>query len=460
MPDYEEQAVSALRAGTASVTITPSGQVELAGYAFREGPSEGVHDDLWCRALTLDAGATRLALVTLDLLGVDFPLDAAIRRAVQDVGGVASDHVLLNCSHTHAGPAVATGLRGLGVPRDAYVAALPKRIAEAVQAAGEDLRPVTAAYGKVLARAGINRRQAASDGSISLGRNPEGLTDDWVHTLRVDGGEETPFAVVFHHACHGTALKQDNRMISAEWMGAACGRIGERLQNRATAMFLQGCCGQINPDVADGSFEAMERLGTEMGEAVLLALKRAEPIRGTPLSARLEQVNLPTQDPPPPEVARAHLKQQQEDLLAAQREGVHSYSLRAVETQVAYSEMVFDLAERGVKDLEIPFTIQAMQIGELALLALSGEVFFEFAQEIEERSPFRTTLVLGNSNGCTGYVPTAQAFAEGGYETDESFRWYGTLPLAPQAGEIMVDGAVRLLRELQETSTEPEGQSG
>ena len=82
-------------------------------------------------------------------------------------------------------------------------------------------------------------------------------------------------------------------------------------------------------------------------------------------------------------------------------------------------------------------------------------MFFEFAQEIEARSPFRHTLVLGVSNGCTCYIPTRQAFAEGGYEAKDSFRWYGIPPLAPHAGEVMAAAAIRMLNDLWKGGSAP-----
>lgn len=58
------------------------------------------------------------------------------------------------------------------------------------------------------------------------------------------------------------------------------------------------------------------------------------------------------------------------------------------------------------------------------------------------------TLVLGYSNGCACYIPTRQAFAEGGYEPEDSFRWYGIPPLAPSAGDAMAAAATRMLAGL------------
>jgi predicted neutral ceramidase superfamily lipid hydrolase len=110
-----ESAVRKIRAGASASKITPPVGGDLAGYARREGPSVGVHDDLWCRTLVLDDGDTRLALVALDLLSVDFEVAALLHGAVAGAVGTAPDHVLVNCTHTHAAPGPPSG-RGTGTP--------------------------------------------------------------------------------------------------------------------------------------------------------------------------------------------------------------------------------------------------------------------------------------------------------------------------------------------------------
>jgi neutral ceramidase len=50
------------------------------------------------------------------------------------------------------------------------------------------------------------------------------------------------------------------------------------------------------------------------------------------------------------------------------------------------------------------------------LVAMSAEVFVEYALFGRSASPAEATLVLGYSNGNIGYLPTAAAYPEGGYE--------------------------------------------
>jgi hypothetical protein len=91
---------------------------------------------------------------------------------------------------------------------------------------------------------------------------------------------------------------------------------------------------------------------------------------------------------------------------------------------------------------DITVELQAFKIGDGAVLALPGEVFLELGMEIRRRSPFKHTFVAELCNQeWIGYVPTPQAYGEGGYEPTTSI-------LKPEAGFVLVNEAVGLLEEL------------
>jgi len=79
--------------------------------------------------------------------------------------------------------------------------------------------------------------------------------------------------------------------------------------------------------------------------------------------------------------------------------------------------------------------------GSTAFVGLPGELFVELGLAIKTASPFRTTLVVELCQDAPGYIPTKKAFAEGSYETVNS-------RIAPGGGELMMEMAIRMLREL------------
>jgi len=75
-------------------------------------------------------------------------------------------------------------------------------------------------------------------------------------------------------------------------------------------------------------------------------------------------------------------------------------------------------------------------------------VFVRIGQEIARRSPFPHTVALGYSNGLLGYVPTADAYALGGYEVNDAYRYFGTLMIAPESEALIHACVDRLLVRL------------
>jgi len=442
-----------LRAGAGVVCITPPVGVDLSGFGFREGPSEGVHDDLFCRVVLFDDGEKRLVVAGMDLLRLKPEVEVEMRQAVATAARCDLAAVLLNCSHTHAGPDTG-GAEALGTPHEAYVGTLPELAASAASAALENLEPATLHYGEAPLHIGVDRREIGDDGVVRFGRNPEGVADSVVRVLEAKGAASGKQLVLFHHACHGTAMKGDNRLLSGDWMGAARAALQRDLGPDSQPVFLQGCCGQLNPDVQANTFEEMTRIGEEAAAAVKTALASSQRMEGTPLGARLARIELPLQKPMAPAEADKLLERRRGDVARAKSSGWHPYVVRALERLVVHAEAMVERAQSAESDETkgLPFVVQALRIGDLGLAAMSAEVFFEFSTAIREGSPFAHTWVLAYTNGCTCYVPTRAAYAEGGYEADDSFAWYGVPPLAPTAGEELAEVASRLLREVHEES--------
>jgi hypothetical protein len=96
----------------------------------------------------------------------------------------------------------------------------------------------------------------------------------------------------------------------------------------------------------------------------------------------------------------------------------------------------------------VDWPMQLIRIGEVCLLAIAGEPFIELAKKIVAGSPFADTLVSGYSNGGFGYLPTAEAFAEGGYEVRTSI-------FSELAGDVFVHEALKALQAMSSRSAAP-----
>ena len=93
-----------LLAAAVEVDITPPVGTPMAGYGARTDSSIGVHDPLLGQLLLLQLGAQRIALITLDLIGVGLELTRQIRAGIADLLRVPGHATMVSCTHTHAGP--------------------------------------------------------------------------------------------------------------------------------------------------------------------------------------------------------------------------------------------------------------------------------------------------------------------------------------------------------------------
>jgi hypothetical protein len=429
-----------MKAGWAETDITPPVGVDLCGFGGRSGPSTGVHDRLLAKALYLADEGAAVALITADLIGLDAGTVSAIRQRLRERLGAAAPETMIACSHTHSGPTTPC-LPSLGTPDTAYLESLQEALVGPVAEARARAQEAAVGFGQAAVQVGINRRERRPDGQTVLGRHEAGLTAPTVDVMRVE--TTAGCAVLFSHAAHPVTLGGDNLLISADWPGYAHRFAQEALGEGCLALYAQGCCGNLNSDPR-GSFDMAEEQGRRVAAAAAQAAADIEPTPPTSLAAASVTLELPLDDPPPLAEAQAVLAAAQ-----AQWEAGGNYGARKMHAGVLErAQRLVALAQQGATGLTQPFEVQAFRIGDIALVGLPGEVFVEYQHQIKACSPFAATFVLAYTNGNIGYLPTAAAFPEGGYEVDGAILCYGTTMLTPDCERLVVDAACGLLRRL------------
>jgi neutral ceramidase len=301
--------------------------------------------------------------------------------------------------------------------------------------------------GRAPARIGHNRRQRRQDGQMVLGHNPGGPEAPWVDVLRADRADGGPMGLLYAHAAHPVNLR--GLEVSAEYPGYAARFIAKNLDG-AVPMFAQACCGDINCAPMDGRFETSERQGALLGSGAVTAALQAEPVGGAGLAAACRTIALPLMIPTVEEAERA-LGVERERLEQARKDG--KFTAYQVgnwhEGQVGWAEDYLRAAREGNRGQTQAFEIQAMRIGDLAVVSYPGEMFVTYQLWLDEASPFARTFTLGYTNGCIGYVPTASAYPEGGYEVNGAFHYYGTLMIGPECEGMIRETTVDLLNGLK-----------
>lgn len=436
--------MSNLRAGVAVREITPPVGVDLTGYGGRPSGCTSIHDPLYARALVLAEGAATVALVSLDVLGISFALRDRLREHAATVGIPASG-LVLNASHTHAGP-VTQHLRGLGEPNDACVERFFTLTCEAMTEAARSVQPASLSTGRAAVRIGHNRRQHLVDGRTVIGRNRTGAIVPHADILQVRRRDGSPLATWFAHACHPTTLGGSNLAVSGEFPGVAARAVEE--MGAGVGLFAQGCCGDINPTAA-GTFDAVAQNGRTLATAVVDATASLRDVEAPTLCSHLEVARLSLQPPPPRDVLEARIEEYQAAADDGARDCVDQGKQGMLDAPLQWTRAVHDVAyANGPAPTTLAVEVQALRIGDVGLITMPGDVFADVGNRIEAASPFRQTTALAYTNGCHGYVPTAGAYAEGGYEVDDAIRYYGSLMFAPASEGELLAAAVRALHSV------------
>lgn len=444
-----------LQAGAARVSITPPVGVPLAGYFADEGRTEAahaIHDELYARALVLDDGGQRVAIVTLDLIALDNEELEMVRTAVQEMAGIAPTHLIVACTHTHSGPVVAHFPPGDLAPGQIdkdYYQLLPRLVASAVTTASRRLRPAQIGAGQGSCAINVNRREFLPDGTVRglpfLGRNPTGPTDREVGVLRVDTVENRqPIAVLMSYPCHPVGLGP-NLEISADYVGYALRFVEQVLGSGAVALFANGAQGNMNAIIHPGSHTDAEHLGHILGVATARVALDLTTYPGARISTTTRVTKLTLNPASEPEKQREYIRslQNEHESLTDEQDRPRA---RELEMRLAVASYRLQQRERLTQSY-LPAEVTAIGLrGEgvsIGLVSEPAELFCEYGIKTRQKSPFATTLVLGLANGSIGYVPTPNVYTEGGYE-------YEATNVDTGSGEQLCQTMVKALKAVYE----------
>jgi len=401
------------RAGVAKVDITPSDPQWLMGYAARQ--STGDHDRIYHRVLAMDDGSTQFYLIASDLCLFSPSVYQEVAQRVSNELGVPATNIWWSVTHSHATPEVGPpGIYKTLLGRSdhewnrAYAKLVEDAVVQGAKEAKSKLEPARLTMGTGIAFANINRRAKDVDGKVSLGLNPDGPTDRQIGLMRLERPDGTPIAVVANYAMHGTVMSGANLEISGDAPGVAAAYVEEKIG--APVLYVNGAAGNMAPiysgypnprsghlsqfDVllGDRILAGLQRLGSGSSD---VTLRITEKIIETPRKQGLEW---------PPE-------------LPAYSRGEGSSAL-------------------------VRLPVRFLQINDTVIWSAPIELFCEIATAVRERSPFTHTFYFGYTDGWIGYLPTKEAFAEGGYEPKTSV-------FTGAAEQDVRDGVITYLQSLR-----------
>jgi len=407
---------SAFQFGCARVDVTAPAGLRMAGYGGRSEGARGAHDALNATASVCQCGGVEIALCAVDVVGFSKEGSGEIRREVEARTGIPPERVLIATSHTHAGP-VTTKFRDVEPDPD-YMATAVDGIAAAVVRAKDKLTP---------AKMGFAETQAP-DWHYNR-RNEDLPVDDTLGVVRFQSLAGESLATWLNFGCHPTILGGDNLLFSRDWPGVACDALEAALAG--TAMFLNGCHGDVGPHRPDRTFEQAEKVGQGVAEVGLriarsVTWRAPDSIDGGSLTCHVPLDRLPTVD--------------------ELREWASSKKGSWYEREWAQEQV--ELREAGVEPVaHADVEVQWFRIGALSVACFPGQMFGGWGIDMRKRFGDRPLLIVNQANAHDGYFPTHIGFERGGYEAWSAFKFNSDLPapMTGAAGEMMIDAALGAL---------------
>jgi neutral ceramidase len=396
-----------LMAGTSVADITPPLDVGLLTSAVKGlyAPFEFVRLPLKARVLVLKPDSGPVAIVSLDLLLLN---DSAVggwdlfKKGISDA--IPAERIIICCTHTHNAPesGALTGLYLASSYQD-WLSDVKNKIREAINQAILSARACSVSIAVSRLDGYSLQRRIKTHAGIVLSDSvqpiaPELLDlppfDRRVTSLHLKDCNGASIATVVHAVCHAVH-EMCMPHVSSEFPGEMCNEL-ELSPDNGTPLFLNGAAGDTNPPTVSMGPEYAHRFGVALAKTV-------------------------------------------------QGGGDH---LRLDSSVVTFSNCKIQLPIRPGSEVtnesDALARLSALRIGPLAILFLPGEPFVETALEIEESSPFGHTIVVAYSENSIGYVPTKQAFVQGGYETGPG-KWSF---LKEGAERVIIACALQLLGEL------------
>ena len=424
-----------LRAGFATVDITPPVGIHLGGYASRTSPSLAVGQPLYAKAMALSCGGTTVSVVATDLLFITALLARGIRALVRQRVAIPEDHVLLSATHTHSGPL----LEHMSMVEEEVVDegwienVLIGKIADSVCLANGCMRPARIGTGSTeIHGLTFNRRPRRQDGRVEAAHNlftwdgpvsfealEFGPVDPDLGVFSVYDFEDRLLGSMVNFSCHPVCNDYGPRTISSDYPGLATQVIEEA--TRATCLFTTAPSAEVNPAVRNGS-----HMKAVLSRQALSVLETIEPFGCEGLWAGSRRINLPLKAFPTVEEARRRfekeLAEESPDRFLCRRD-------------LMYAEQY-----EGRTDLETE--IQVVGVGDILLIGLPGEVSVEIGllmkEEVASRFGKRFVFAITQANDWTGETIPDRAYGEGGSEPR-------TTRLGPGSADAMLEGVLELL---------------
>lgn len=433
-------AAEPLRIATFRADVTPPLGSPL-GYGYY-GVAKEIVDPLSARGIVILSDQQPIVLCAVDWIGLNNAGHDIFRDELARAAGTSRARVNVHCLHPHDAPGVDLGMEDLLTPLGlggkscdpkharAAIAATAAALAEAIKKGPRTITHLGIGKAKV-EQVASNRRIIGPDGKSKAVRwsatrdpkvraEPEGLIDPYVQLLSFWNGDQ-PLASITYYATHPQS-HYGKGGVSCDFPGLARGLRDAELPGVAHIHF-NGAGGNITAGKYNDGNPANRRILTGRLAAGMKSAwdnQKKAPITPADLEYRIQPVTLPahrTYDIPT-------LREQLADAKATPAARESAARLLARATRMAAGHKT---------------DLTALRLGSAWVLHMPGELFVEYQLAAQKMRPDATVCMAAYGDLEAGYIGTARAYAEGGYEP-------GASRVTPAVEKVLMDGMRELLK--------------
>ena len=388
-----------LKAGWAKVSLTPAAPTPTAGYGIRNGQLyTSIHDSVFVRAIVLDNGLTRVAIVSADLLIMPPTVTALLKEKLPRIGHSLAQ-TYLGATHTHnslGGWGERTAGRIFaGEYSPETVAWIADRIVEAIAAAQRDLTPARTGFTQIYQADMVHNRLVGDKGTI----------DPFIRLLKIQKSTgET--AVLCTYAAHSTIIEPDQIVLSRDWPGALVDSL-ERQKSVHFAQYMAGAVGSMAP-LEEGKTDWEELRNQALG--LQLEIQRVLPQIRLRSDSTLRIVALPL------------------NLREPQWRVIGQWKMRYWLWKLVYGDY--------------PNELKALRVGNTLMLGVPADFSGEMVAGLGNisRQQGLNLMITSFNGGYIGYITPDKYYRLEAYET-YTMNWFG-----PGTGSYFEELMQRLIR--------------
>ncbi len=372
--------------GFARVDITPLYNVQTVGFNREDNLSRGVLHRLFAQVSVWHSDEGKVCLVAIDHIGFMYEDSNTLRDMIGKKLGITREKVMLCFSHTHSSPNISL--------EPEYFRFLCEQVLSGVDEAERNTAPIEAAWGTTEADIGVNRR------------NIGGVLDRRINILKIaDAVTGEMRLLILRLTAHANVLYEDNYLISSDFIGVA----RELLEKKygCSVMITQGASGNVKPRY-EFTLEALDKMASVIDNAVSACIDGIKPA-GIKSLSMFSQTDTFHADVPSMERAQAIAEE--------------AMRINHIDGTNWLGE-VARLNAEGIRQQGTQTEIQYFVLNDGCFCGVASEIMCELAVEVAEACKDELIYFGGYTNGCGGYLPTAEEYDKGGYEVLHSYLIY------------------------------------